>query len=103
MGAASTRWAGDSASSPRLLLLAPSAGFGGGIERVADAVALTWQGSVTRVDLVPPDNPEALSQAILRLVDDSQLRARLGQASRALVKSRHRMAHFSETLLRACA
>lgn len=36
----------------RLLLLSPSAGLGGGIERVMDAVEAQWQGPVHRVNLV---------------------------------------------------
>lgn len=35
----------------RLLLLSPSRGFGGGIERVAAAVEQAWEGPVDRVDL----------------------------------------------------
>ena len=34
-----------------LLLLTPSAGYGGGIERVADAIEHAWRGRVRRVDL----------------------------------------------------
>jgi phosphatidylinositol alpha-1,6-mannosyltransferase len=34
-----------------MLLLAPSAGFGGGIERVARAIEDAWEGRVERVDL----------------------------------------------------
>lgn len=37
-----------------LLLLAPSAGFGGGIERVADSIQAAWSGPVVRVDLYRP-------------------------------------------------
>jgi glycosyltransferase involved in cell wall biosynthesis len=39
--------------------------------------------------LVPPDDPEALAAAIVRLVDDACLRARLGAAARAAAESRH--------------
>lgn len=39
----------------RLLLLAPSTGFGGGIERVAAAVEANWHGPVDRIDLYQPD------------------------------------------------
>jgi phosphatidylinositol alpha-1,6-mannosyltransferase len=35
----------------RLLLLAPSIGFGGGIERVAAAIERSWEGECRRVDL----------------------------------------------------
>jgi phosphatidylinositol alpha-1,6-mannosyltransferase len=35
----------------RALILAPSRGFGGGIERVADAVTSVWPGSFVRIDL----------------------------------------------------
>ena len=37
--------------APKLLLLSPSEGFGGGIERVAKAVEEAWPGAVERVDL----------------------------------------------------
>ena len=53
-------------TAKRLLLLAPSIGFGGGIERVADAMERAWEGPVDRVDLyrsqrhdVPAGNPWA--------------------------------------------
>ena len=36
----------------RLLLLSPSAGLGGGIERVMDAMEAQWPGPVTRVNLI---------------------------------------------------
>ncbi len=36
----------------RVLLLSPSSGLGGGIERVMDAVEANWDGPVERVDLV---------------------------------------------------
>lgn len=38
-------------TEPRLLLLTPSLGFGGGIECVADAIAHAWPGPVCRVAL----------------------------------------------------
>ncbi len=40
---------------PSLLLLAPSVGFGGGIERVAQAIEDAWQGRVDRVNLYRRD------------------------------------------------
>src|SRR5437660_1389463 len=36
---------------PRLMLVAPSIGFGGGIERIAREVQTTWGGPVVRLDL----------------------------------------------------
>jgi phosphatidylinositol alpha-1,6-mannosyltransferase len=39
----------------RLLLLTPSTGFGGGIERMADAIEQGWPGPVVRVNLYRPD------------------------------------------------
>jgi glycosyltransferase involved in cell wall biosynthesis len=39
--------------------------------------------------LAPPDDPEALASAIVRLIDDSCLRARLGQTARAAAEARH--------------
>jgi len=38
--------------------------------------------------LVPPDNPRALADAIIRLLDDAALRDRLGSAGRAYVRGR---------------
>jgi glycosyltransferase involved in cell wall biosynthesis/peptidoglycan/xylan/chitin deacetylase (PgdA/CDA1 family) len=43
---------------PSLLLLAPSVGFGGGIERVATAIEREWQGTVHRCDLYRADQIE---------------------------------------------
>jgi phosphatidylinositol alpha-1,6-mannosyltransferase len=39
---------------PRLLLLSPSHGYGGGIERVAEAIVAARGGGVTRLDLMVP-------------------------------------------------
>ena len=39
--------------------------------------------------LVPPRDVEAITDAVLRLADDPELRSRLGEQSRALVMSRH--------------
>jgi glycosyltransferase involved in cell wall biosynthesis len=38
--------------------------------------------------LVPPDDPDALAAAILRLRGDAALRRRLGEAARATVRER---------------
>jgi glycosyltransferase involved in cell wall biosynthesis len=40
--------------------------------------------------LVPPGNPVELAKAILQLLDDPELRARLGQAARQQARDRHR-------------
>ena len=45
--------------------------------------------------LIPPENPAALSRAILRLLKDPQLRERLGKAGRERVRARFT---FSEVL-----
>lgn len=45
----------------RLLLLSPSAGLGGGIERVMDAVEESWDGPIERVDLLQPACPRGAS------------------------------------------
>jgi hypothetical protein len=57
----------------RLLLLAPSLGFGGGIERMAESIAANWPGPVARIDLyhpkevaVPTGNLRAKSRFIRR-------------------------------------
>lgn len=39
--------------------------------------------------LVPPDDPRALAEAVIRLVDDAPLRARLGRAARMAAEQRH--------------
>jgi phosphatidylinositol alpha-1,6-mannosyltransferase len=55
----------------RLLLLSPSSGFGGGIERVAAAVQRAWTGEVTRLDLYrrqPHDRASGNLPAKIRLV-----------------------------------
>lgn len=57
------------------MLLAPSSGFGGGIERVATAVEHTWPGPVTRVDLYRRSRDERASGGVL---------TKLGFGSRAL-------------------
>lgn len=44
-------------SGHRLLLLSPTSGVGGGIERVMDAVQASWPGPVERVNLVGPEQP----------------------------------------------
>jgi glycosyltransferase involved in cell wall biosynthesis len=48
--------------------------------------------------LVPPAEPEALADAMLRLLDEDELRNRLGAAARQLVLTRHLMPHFSASL-----
>lgn len=45
----------------RLLLLSPSAGLGGGIERVMNAVEESWDGPVERVDLLQAARPRGAS------------------------------------------
>lgn len=49
--------------------------------------------------LVPPDDPAALSQAIVRLVDDPCLRSRLGQSARQAAVERHTWRQNAERLL----
>jgi glycosyltransferase involved in cell wall biosynthesis len=51
--------------------------------------------------LVPPDDPDALCQAIVRLVDDPGLRARLGAAAREAAVAEHTWRHNAERLLAA--
>ncbi|MDX6664073.1 MAG: hypothetical protein QOG68_279 [Solirubrobacteraceae bacterium] len=46
-------------TAPSLVLLAPSAGLGGGIERVADAVAKAWPEHVDRIDMLDTSRPVA--------------------------------------------
>ena len=49
----------------------------------------------------PPDDPEALCQAIVRLIDDACLRARLGQAARQAAEREHTWRQNAERLLAA--
>jgi phosphatidylinositol alpha-1,6-mannosyltransferase len=52
----------------RLLLLSPSRGFGGGIERVAEAIESAWDGPVTRVDLYRhPSVPEPAGRPLTKM------------------------------------
>jgi phosphatidylinositol alpha-1,6-mannosyltransferase len=53
--------------------------------------------------LVPPSNPGALSQAIVRLLSDSELRRRLGDGARERVRARHLPAQFARELKTALA
>ena len=55
----------------RLLLLSPSAGLGGGIERVMDAIHASWRGPTRRIDLLPEvsardQRPPSLGEAVRR-------------------------------------
>jgi glycosyltransferase involved in cell wall biosynthesis len=51
--------------------------------------------------LVPPDDPEALCHAIVRLVDDACLRARLAQAARGAAEDQHTWRQNAERVLSA--
>jgi phosphatidyl-myo-inositol dimannoside synthase len=42
----------------RLLLLSPSSGLGGGIERVGDSIMAAWPGEVQRLDLLHEEAPK---------------------------------------------
>ena len=47
---------------------------------------------------VPPGSKDALAAAILRLIEDRDLRERLGSSARRLVAQRHLPIHFAEEL-----
>jgi glycosyltransferase involved in cell wall biosynthesis len=51
--------------------------------------------------LVPPDDTDALCDAILRLVDDACLRSRLGQTARVAAVERHTWRQNAERVLAA--
>lgn len=94
------------AEVPTLLLLAPSSGYGGGIERVADAVEAAWQARVLRVDLYRQDGARRPSGRPLSKVGFS------ARACTAAVRARPRLilalhagllpvAHAAAALVRA--
>jgi glycosyltransferase involved in cell wall biosynthesis len=49
--------------------------------------------------LVPPDDPQALCRAIVRLVDDASLRVALGRAARQAAEQRHTWRQNAERVL----
>ena len=51
--------------------------------------------------LVPPDDPDALAQAVVRLVDDACLRVQLGSAARRAAEAQHTWRQNAERVL-AC-
>ena len=51
--------------------------------------------------LVPPDDADALCSAILRLIDDAQLRIHLGHAARQAAEERHTWQQNAERVLGA--
>ena len=56
--------------------------------------------------LVPPEEPEALADAIRRVLQDDELARRLGEAGRARVEAELTTRHFAERIapiLRAAA
>jgi glycosyltransferase involved in cell wall biosynthesis len=61
-------------------------------------IAETLQNDETAL-LVPPDDPMALCQAIVRLVDDPDLRARLAAAARRSAEEHHTWRQNAERLL----
>jgi phosphatidylinositol alpha-1,6-mannosyltransferase len=52
---------------------------------------------------VPPGDREALAIAMFRLLEDRELRERLGEAARVRVRERHLMPHFAANLNSALA
>ena len=59
--------AAERVSGRRLLLLSPSTGLSGGIERVMDAIQEGWDGPVDRVDLVRGPHPGGTAQPTARV------------------------------------
>ena len=53
--------------------------------------------------LIPPENPEALATAILRLLEDPQLRASLGKAGKQRVQTRFTFPAVLESLMQVYA
>jgi glycosyltransferase involved in cell wall biosynthesis len=51
--------------------------------------------------LVPPRDPAALANAILKLLDDSKLRMRLGEAARQCARPRHLPEHVAQQTVEA--
>jgi phosphatidyl-myo-inositol dimannoside synthase len=52
---------------------------------------------------VPPGDREALATAMFRLLEDHEMRSRLGEGARARVRERHLMPHFATSLHHALA
>jgi len=75
-------------------------------QAMARAVVATTVGGIPEVVednvtglLIPPRNPEALAEKIATLLDDSALRARLGQAAREKIEKHHSVDAMGEKLL----
>ncbi len=71
----------------------------------AKAVVATPVGGVTEAIvgeenglLVPPDDPDALTQALRRLIESSELRARLARAARERVQKQFSVGGFAATI-----
>jgi len=65
-----------------------------------EQIAEVLEDGVTAL-LVPPGDPEALSDAIACLVDDPALRARLGIAARSAVERNHTWKAHTERIIEA--
>lgn len=75
-------------------------------EAMARGVVATTVGGIPEVVedgvtglLVPPRNPEALAEKIATLLDDSDLRARLGKAAREKIEKHHSLDAMGKLLL----
>jgi glycosyltransferase involved in cell wall biosynthesis len=72
---------------PLSLLEAMASGLatvGSHVQGISDVVTHEQNGI-----LVPPENPEALASSILTLLNDENLRRRLGQSARRLIEEKH--------------
>lgn len=76
-----------SEGSPNVVLEAMAAGLPIAANAVGGVPEILEEG-VTGL-MVPPRNPEAMANAMLRLLSDPELRSRLGSAARACAESSH--------------
>ncbi len=86
-----------SEGSPNVVLEAMAAGLPIAANAVGGVPEILEE-NVTGL-MVPPRNPEAMAKALLRILSDAELRARLGAAARARTESSHTPEAYRRTLV----
>ncbi|MFZ0314531.1 MAG: glycosyltransferase [Candidatus Korobacteraceae bacterium] len=86
-----------SEGSPNVVLEAMAAGLPIAASAVGGVPEILEE-NVTGL-MVPPRNPEAMAKALLRILSDAELRARLGAAARARTESSHTPEAYRRTLV----